>query len=89
MKSSATEFIRGTQGRRLCRFWNGMRPSTTGAWHDERTRVMGDLRAFRLNTQEVIVGGGNRSVLAIKFDKRDEVLLGLLELRANATGARS
>jgi hypothetical protein len=50
---------------------------------------MGDLRAFRLNTQEVIVGGGNRSVLAIKFDKRAEVLLGLLELRANATGARS
>lgn len=33
-------------------------------WDD----VMGALRAFRLSTEEVIVGGGNRSVLAIKFD---------------------
>ena len=34
-------------------------------WDD----VMGCLRAFRFNTEEVIVGGGNRSVLSIKFDK--------------------
>jgi len=29
---------------------------------------MGCLRAFRFNTQEIVVGGGNRSILAIKFD---------------------
>lgn len=34
-------------------------------WKD----VMGCLRAFRFNTQEIVVGGGNRSVLSRKFDK--------------------
>jgi hypothetical protein len=33
-------------------------------WDD----LMGALRSFRLSTEEIIVGGGNRSVLAIKFD---------------------
>jgi hypothetical protein len=36
---------------------------------DEWEDVMSALRAFRFNTEEVVIGGGNRSVLAIKFDK--------------------
>lgn len=35
----------------------------------EWDEVMGCLRAFRFSTPEIVAGGGNRSVLSIKFDK--------------------
>lgn len=34
----------------------------------EWDEVMGCLRAFRFNTQEIVIGGGNRSALSKKFD---------------------
>lgn len=36
---------------------------------DEWNDVMEALKTFRFSTEDVVVGGGNRSVLAIKFDK--------------------
>lgn len=41
-----------------------LRTAKPGEWDD----VVGCLRSFRFKTEEVVVGGGNRSVLSRKFD---------------------